>query len=437
VLLLHFGAEETEIDLMVGNSLMFSRSAAVKIPSADAPKSEMDESVSAVAMEVRRSVQSYLVIEQEFKIDSILIAGGTGIEAIAAEQLSAELKAPCQLFNPSFVQGFSEDIDPSAFISALGLAVGHSGRYRLPFDFLHPKRPAVKRNRARAMGITAAAVLLLAGVVVGTAGAIQVAGKRAAVNSAREAVRKERANLKKLQHIEKQVKSIQEWQDQRRDWLAHWAKLSSLFPGARDAYVSGLKTAADGSMSFQVKARDSKIITDIGISLAEAGYKFQPGGLTSTPNPHGYPYSAEIRVFIDPDMEIDLSEVEPVPRPADDDSIRRLAKTTSDKDTPSPATVSPAPTPPDNASSESSGNDRSSWRRGRKSSAPLWVPEFRKLILAKCDLDKNGKLEKQEIGNAYQFIKESRYARYFDQNRNGKFDRDEYYRMRDFLREWK
>lgn len=437
VLLLHFGAEETEIDLLVGNSLMFSRSAAVKIPSAGAAKSEMDESVSAVAMEVRRSVQSYLAIEQEFKIDSILIAGGTGIEAIAAEQLSAELKAPCQLFNPSCVQGFSEDTDPSAFISALGLAVGHSGRDQLPFDFLHPKRPAVKRNRARSIGIAAAAVLLLTGAVVGTAGAIQVAGKRAAVTSARQAVLKERANLKKLQHIDKQVKSIQEWQDQQRDWLAHWAKLSCLFPGAPDAYVSGLKTAADGSMSFQVKARDSKIITDIGISLAEAGYKFQPGGLTSSPNPHGYPYSAEIRVFIDPDMEIDLSEVKPVARPADDDSIRQLAKSSSDRDTPSPAPVSPAKTSPNDSSSESSGNERFSAKRGRKGLTPSLAQELRKLILAKCDLDKDGKLDKREISAAYQFVKESRYIRYFDQNRNGKLDRDEYGQLRDFFREWK
>jgi len=439
VLLLHFGAEETEIDLLVGNSLMFSRSAAVKIPAADAPKKEMDESVRAVAMEVRRSVQSYLAIEQAFKIDSILIAGGTGIEAVAAEQLSAELEAPCQLFNPSCVQGFSEETDPSAFISALGLAVGHSGRDQLPFDFLHPKRPAVKRNRARTMGITAAAVLMLTGAVVATAGAIQVASKKAAVTSAREAVRKERANLKKLQHIDKQVKTIREWQDQRRDWLAHWAKLSCLFPGAPDAYVSSLKTAADGSMSFQVKARDSKIITDIGISLAEAGYKFQPGGLTSSPNPHGYPYSAEIRVFIDPDMEIDLSEVKPVTRPADDDSIRLLARTTTvrDKPSPTPAPVSPAPKPTNGGRARPDGKESSASRRGRKTLTPMVAQELRKLILAKCDRNRDGQLDKREVYGAYHFIRESKYLRYFDQNRNGKLDRDEFGRLRDFFREWK
>ncbi len=437
VLLLHFGAEETEIDLLVGNSLMFSRSAAVKISSSDASKSEMDESVRAVAMEVRRSVQSYLAIEQAFKIDSILIAGGTGIESVAAEQLSAELKAPCELFDPSCVQGFGEATDPSAFISALGLAVGHSGRDRLPFDFLHPKRPVVKRNRARVMGITAAAVLLLTGVVVGTAGAIQVAARKATVTSARQAVLKERANLKKLQHIEKQVKAIQEWQDQHRDWLAHWAKLSCLFPGAPDTYVSGLKTAADGSMSFQVKARDSKFITDIGISLAEAGYKFQPGGLTSSPNPHGYPYSAEIRVFVDPDMEIDLSEVEPVTRPADDDSVRQLARATvaKDKPSPTPAPVAPVPTSTNGAPSRPDGNERSSLRRGRKAFTPKMAQELRKTILAKCDLDRDGKLAKRELSAAYHFIRESRYIRYFDQNRNGKLDRDEYGRLRDFFRE--
>ena len=436
VLLLHFGAEETEIDLLVGNSLMFSRSAAVKIPPSGASQRELDDSVSAVAVEVRRSVQSYLAVERAFKIDSILIAGGTGVEAVAAEQLSAEFKAPCELFDPTAVQGFGEETNPSAFISALGLAIGHSGRDQLPFDFLHPKRPVVPLNRRRTMGIAAAAVLLLAGVVGGTAGAIQVAEKKAAVAAARQKVSEERENLKSLKHIEKQVKALQEWRDERRDWLSHWAQLSCLFPGAPDAYVSGLKTAADGSMSFQVKARDSKIITDLGASLAEAGYKFQPGGLTTTPNPYGYPYSAEIRVFIDPDMDIDLSAAKPVARPADDDSIRQLARATAAKDTPpppAPAAASPAPTPPAGAPSPPSGNGRSSRKLSKRALTPAIAQELRKEILAKCDRDQDGKLDRREVYGAYQYIRESKYIRYFDENRNGKLDRDEYGPFRDFL----
>jgi len=426
VLLLQFGAEETEIDLLVGNSLMFSRSAAVKIPPADASRGELNESVRAVAVEVRRSVQSYLAVEQAFKIDSILIAGGTGVETVAAEQLSAEFKAPCELFDPAAVQGFGEATNPSAFISALGLAIGHSGRDRLPFDFLHPKRPVVPLNSARVMGIAAGVVLLLTVVVGGTAGAIQVAAKKADVQDIRRKVLKERENLKNLQHIEKQVKALQEWRGGRRNWLLHWAYLSSVFPGAPDTYISGLKSTADGSISFQVKARDSKIITDLGERLTEAGYKFQPGGLTTTPNPYGYPYNAEIRVFIDPDMDIDLSAAKPVARPRDDDSIRQLTRTTAAKATTPPPAPSVAPSRP-------ADNGGFSRKPPKRVLTPEIAKKLGREILAKYDRNRDGQIDRREGFGAYQYIRESKYVRYFDQNRNGRLDRDEYGRVRAFL----
>jgi len=434
VLLLNFGAEETEIDLLVGKSLMFSRSAAVKIPPSGASQRELDDSVSAVAIEVRRSVQSYLAVERAFKIDSIIVAGGTGVEAVAAEQLSAELKAPCELFDPAGVQGFAGETNPSAFISALGLAVGHSGCDRLPFDFLHPKRPVVPLNMVRTMSIAAAVVLLLACVVGGTVGTIQVGRRKAAVEDARRKVLAERENFKSLQHAEKQVKALQEWRGERRDWLSHWAQLSSLFPGAPDAYVSGLKTASDGSMSFQVKARDSKIITDLGVSLAEAGYKFQPGGLTTAPNPYGYPYNAEIRIFIDPDMAVDLSAAKPVSRPEDDDSIRQLAGAAAGKNTPPPpAPTPPAPTPPAPAPGQPDGRGKSYRRSSKRVLTPEITQKLQKEILDKYDRNRDGKLDRKEAYGAYQFIGKSKYARYFDENGDGELDRGEYGGVRGFL----
>ena len=127
LLVVHFGADETEIDVLVGSALSFSRSAAVRIPPAEGDPHELAESVRTVTMEVVRSVQSYQAVERSSRIDSILVAGGTGVEAIAAEELSARLGAPCELFNPTAALGLGQVENPSAFISALGLAIGHSG----------------------------------------------------------------------------------------------------------------------------------------------------------------------------------------------------------------------------------------------------------------------------------------------------------------------
>jgi hypothetical protein len=439
VLLLQLGAEETEIDLLVGGSLTFSRSAAVKIPPADAASGVIAESIRAVAMEVRRSVQSYLAVERDFRIDKIIIAGGTGVEAAAADELSAGLKAPCELLNPA-PAGLGMVPDPSAFISALGLAIGHAGRDPLPFDFLHPKRHVEPRNKARTMAIAAAAALLAAAVAGGTAGAIQVSARKNAAEQVQRKLLAEKENEKSLLHIARQVKALQQWQDERRDWLAHWAQLSALFPGAQDAYISGLKTvevSGEWSLSLVVKARDSKIITDLGDRLAAAGYKFQPGGLTTTPDPYGYPYSEEVRVFIEPDMELDLAGAKPVARPEDDDSIRQLARALAAEVAPKPASAPAAAlTAASGSSSSTSGEDRSAdSRRSDRRFTEEVKQELRKEILARCDRNHDGKLDSDERRAAYQYVSESKYLRYFDENRNGQFDREEYGPLRALLDE--
>ena len=313
--------------------------------------------------------------------------------------------------------------DPSAFISALGLAIGHSGRDRLPFDFLDPKRHTSPPNHARTAAIAAGAVLLASAIAGATAGAIQVSRSRAAAEQVHQKLLAEKENEKSLLHIAKQVKALQQWQDERRDWLAHWAQLSALFPGAPDAYISGLKTSeasGEWSLSFVVKARDSKIITNLGDRLAAAGYKFQPGGLATTPDPYGYQYSEEVRVFIEPDMELDLSNAKPVSRPADDDSIRQLAKASAADEAPKPAPASaPAPAPPaPKAASGSRGADRRLTDEVRQ--------ELKKEVLTRFDRNHDAKLDSDERKAAYQYIRESRYMRYFDADRNGKLDREEY-----------
>ncbi len=434
VLLLHLGAEETEIDLLVGGSLMFSRSASVKIPAADADPDVIAESLRAVAMEVRRSVQSYLAVEREFKIDKIVIAGGTGVEAAAADALSAGLKAPCELLNPAPVAGFGAVADPSAFISALGLAIGHSGQDRLPFDFLHPKRHVEPHNKARTMAIVAAGVLAVALVAGATGAAIQVSRRKDAAEQVHQKLLAEKENEKSLLHIAKQVKALQQWQDERRDWLAHWAQLSALFPGAPDAYISGLKTveaSGEWSLSFVVKARDSKIITDLGDRLAAAGYKFQPGGLTTTSDPYGYQYSEEVRVFIEPDMDLDLASAKPVARPEDDDSIRQLAKAAAAEETPKPAPVPAAPTaapatPADAAAPKpvKKGHSRGSPPESRLTDEVK--QELKNDILAKFDKNRDGKLDSDERRAVFSYIRDGKYMRHFDANHNGLLDRDEY-----------
>jgi len=451
LLVVHFGAEETEIDVLVGSALSFSRSAAVRIPPVGSGAHELAESVRSVALEVVRSVQSYEAVERGMKIDAILVAGGTGVEAIAGEELSARLRAPCELFNPTAALGLGDVENPSAFISALGLALGHAGADQLPFDFLNPKRPRVERNWPKIAAVSAAAAFLLLLSVGVAAGAIYFGGKASVENSLRAKLKRQQNRKKDLLRLRKRVEGITKWQQDGRDWLAHWAYLSAVFPSCADAYVESLKTSSDGSMSFTIKARESKIITDIGRRLTEAGYRFQPGRLATSNDPFGYPYSADVRLLVDGDMGIELHSVRPVPRPEDDDSanqlmvIARRSPASGGSGSGSPSGGSKGSSvgyaggqvvhPPGPRRVDFSGGD-SRRRSGPSGPGPAMDAatreNIRKHILSKCDTNKNGELDRRELQRAYYYVRKY-YEKYFDTNHNGRLDSQEYRAVSAFL----
>ena len=101
VALVHITADETEIDVVVGPDLVFSRSAVMPLVT-DAPQwdSRHDRSVRDVIAEVVRSLQSFQAMEGGRAVDAILVAGGVGIEAQVARALSVGLGVPCEIVHP-------------------------------------------------------------------------------------------------------------------------------------------------------------------------------------------------------------------------------------------------------------------------------------------------------------------------------------------------
>jgi len=323
LVVVHVTAEQTEIDVLVNGALAFSRSAVVK-PAPGKPGDEQDvnKSVHAVVTEVARSLQSYQAVQRAGQIDAVVLAGRTGIEPKLAEELSRHLEVPCEILTPARALGLPDDGDgASAFIAVLGLAIGHCGPARLPFDFLNPKRPQVRRDvkkiRTAAMA-GGVAVLLLAGLVgrtmylSGTEG--QLKAMEAQLSPRGELVKENR----RLKDLASRLESIDAWVESGRNWLDHWAYLSSLFPPCREAYITGLKTNPDGSMAFTVRARTSEVITDLGKRLAEAGYDFKPGQIATGDDPFGYPYGAGVKLIVQPEMKVDLASLKASPRPGDD-----------------------------------------------------------------------------------------------------------------------
>jgi len=321
-------ADEAEIDVIEGGALTFSRSAVLKIPAAgEADEAAIREAVAAVATEVARSLQSYLGVERGHKIEAVLVAGGTGIEAAVAEELRKRLSIRCERLNPSPSLGLeASGPEASAFVSALGLALGQAPDAAAPFDFLNPKRPVVQRDLRKLGVIAAAAAFVLAILVVVASASVYYYAAESRLGSLTQEYNTLKDENRKVAATAKRVETIDGWIRSGRNWLDQWALLSAAFPSCTETYATSLKTNPDGSISIGVKAKNNDAINDLGKRLAGAGYDFKPGQVTTGGDPYGYSYATTIKILVKPDMKVDLASASPVPRPEDDASAKEFGK---------------------------------------------------------------------------------------------------------------
>jgi type IV pilus assembly protein PilM len=187
VLFVDVGPALTEIDIVRGGMLAFSRSANVSVPCAGGDVDYQDSRVSskaeleqvaavsdeaveeaekALVVEITRTLQAYRATEPNATIDQILIAGGTGVEPQLVSAVKQRFGLRTDLFDPTRVLGLpaEEGVKLRSFSAALGLAWGLSDQGQLEVDFLNPKRPIPRgqnlKQRLRLAGIAAGLALV-------------------------------------------------------------------------------------------------------------------------------------------------------------------------------------------------------------------------------------------------------------------------------------
>lgn len=321
IALVQVTADETEIDVFAGGTLAFSRSALNRVPaSSNADEPDGQRKVHVVVTEVIRSLQSFASVERGRQVDALLVAGDTGIEPRVAEILGERIGVPTEVLDPSGGFRLRSDRNLSSFVSALGLAAGTCESQQLPFDFLNPKRAPEKRDtkRTKVLAAVALAILVLAGGYVLRDSLLSSRrGKVASLYQQREDLRK---TAKKTDSLLTRVRSIKDWLGDRPDWLEHLASLSILMPSSQEAYLpDGIRTHADGSISFTLRTVDPKTIREFVKSLEDAGYEYKLGRSTiASRDEHDYYNSYEIRIFASEKAGADLEKGKLVARPADD-----------------------------------------------------------------------------------------------------------------------
>ncbi|MFP3937276.1 MAG: type IV pilus biogenesis protein PilM [Phycisphaerae bacterium] len=312
VALVNLTADEAEIDVLSGGArkrLAFSRSAAIGGGKDD------DSRARAVVTEAARSLRSYQTLDSGGRIDSLLLAGSTGLEQQVADALSRRLGVPGERFDPSSALGLTVGEEASGFVAALGLAGAADAE---PLNFLAPKRPPARRDTRKIRKVSAAVAGAVVLIALITAGAIDLRTRRGELNELNRKITANKPTVKTVEKLSDQLEQVESWQSAGRDWLLHWAHVSCLLPSCTDVYVTSVRSSSDGRLGFELRARESEVLDGLRRRLSGSGYEFHSGGVSTTEDEHDYGYAATVHVRIPPDMEVDLSNVRPAPRPSDD-----------------------------------------------------------------------------------------------------------------------
>jgi hypothetical protein len=253
----------TEIDVIRGGSLLFSRSASVvrEEPADDA------EFIRRLDLEVVRSVQAARATVANVDLDGVVVAAPANIGRTIAEKLSDRLAAPGWLLDPADRLSLPRPMrdDAGEFAAVLGLALGHGDRGAPPFDFLHPHRPidlSARRRRRRLVLAGAAAAVVLIGLVGNYA---MLAAARARNDALAGELSDLRRRAKPIERVAEAVRVARGLPEAGPDWLGEYARANAMW------------------LSDRVLHKSAHIVSFDSARTRDGGWKIEVEGLAYRP----------------------------------------------------------------------------------------------------------------------------------------------------------
>lgn len=304
----------TEIDLIRGGHLAFSRAASVSVPIMPtvrvkaaledpsgpvtiAPtEQEQEEAVANLIVEVNRTIEAYRVSAPGAEIDSIVVGGSCGIEERFCREVADRFGAPATLYNPGqtllMLRDRGEEL--TAFSAPLGLAVGHGTEGTLHFDFLHPKEPVdLSKVKARKVPVIGATVVVFILAIVVLRQQLPKATE-AKVKDLQRKVDVLKKKAKEVEQFEQQVARAEEWEKQEWVWLDDLAKITDLFPPTTDAYTTKLIAKVDGTIALSVRAKKMSELEPLRERLERVGpFNATLGTTKEVTDPRGFQAEGE------------------------------------------------------------------------------------------------------------------------------------------------
>ena len=338
VLFVDVGSTFTEIDVISGGQLTFTRAASVAVPresephargaSRTEPPSTPDEGLSlrlsgspppargdersaalnALVMEVVRSVEAYRSEEPGVTINHVVIGGDTGLEERLAEALRDRFDMTAELFSPAVHFGWDGDRGREAcgFAAVLGLIEAQTSRPEDHIDFLHPKKVVTKtEQRLRKLPIVAA----VAALFLAAAGVLYfqtVTPQKRQLAELERQIEEARSNRREMDQLSSLVGAVRDLEERQIIWIDELHDILACLPGTDQLVLDDIAMQQkDQLITLRVKATVPQVLTELVNRLQEFRVQGAPGrhyevklGATSTAAHGTHPVSGKLDITV-------------------------------------------------------------------------------------------------------------------------------------------
>lgn len=237
-------------------------------------------------------------------IKNVVVFGTSPAHQELIQQLSSDGSITGEAIDPldCFQRGEKCQMPKSGHMApVLGMLVAETSGTRHPIDFLQPKKPARPVNQRQRMAAVIAAAVLIAGI-----------GQYFIWERFAEADEEIKVLSEELKDLEKRVKktaerrqiaeSIQEWNKNGIVWLDELRSLSANLPSGQELVVQRLNATTarggKGAISFQGRARDPKVITQMETDLRDNRHEVQTPRVEERQQEKSFPWSFETSVTV-------------------------------------------------------------------------------------------------------------------------------------------
>jgi Tfp pilus assembly protein PilN len=122
-----------------------------------------------------------------------------------------------------------------------------------------------------------------------------------------------------------QTAVVEDWIKGERDWLEHYAYLTSVLPASEELYLTSLAVSGQNIIRMSVQARSGETLARLEKQLVAAGYEVKPIAITPGADRFGYEFRSTVELSVPAKLKIDLHKVKPPQRPIDDVSMDTAA----------------------------------------------------------------------------------------------------------------